>query len=348
MPMREKMALHQVEPRLSLADWRHAERLFHVRREAVVPVREPMVLISQIQRSGGTLLNSLLDGHPQLHVHPWEIQVGHPSKSEWPRLDLEAGVDAWFEMIKEPWLPRAFETGYRKDRHGGPLAEQSIPVTIVPSFVESLFRVLVAEDPPKSERAILERYFTAFFNAWLDYQGLSELPKAWLAGFCPRLAWGESRNRWRADYPDGRLVALLRDPRGWYASARSHAPDQRYGDLDSALKEWRQGTEEIADAKREAPDQVFVVTYERLVAEPETVMRALAEWLEIDWAPSLLEPTFNRRPVPPNSSFDIPAEGIRTESLERWRDELEQGERSPIEERDLPTYDAVRQLADAA
>jgi hypothetical protein len=346
--MPEKMALHSVQPRLSLADWRHAERLFHVRRQAVVPIREPMVLISQIQRSGGTLLNSLLDGHPQLHVHPWEIQVGHPSKSEWPRLDLEAGVDAWIEILKEPWLARAFETGYRKDRHGGPLAERSIPVTIVPSFVERLFRVLVSDDPPKSERAVLDRYFTAFFNGWMDCQGLSELPKAWLAGFCPRLAWGESRSRWRSDYPDGRLVALVRDPRGWYASARSHAPDQRYGDLDGALKEWRQGTDEIADAKREAPDQVFVTTYERLVAEPETVMRALAEWLEIDWAPSLLDPTFNRRPVPPNSSFDIPAEGIRTESLERWRDELEQAERSPIEERDLPTYDAVRKLADAA
>ena len=138
-------------------------------------------------------------------------------------------------------------------------------------------------------------------------------------------------------------MAVLRDPRGWYASARSH--DQHYADLDSALSEWRQGTVEIAAAKREAPDQVFVMTYERLVAEPEPVMRALAEWLALDWSPSLLDPTFNRRPVPPNSSYDTPARGVRTESLERWREELEDAERSRIEQRELPAYEEASELA---
>ena len=41
--------------------------------------------------------------------------------------------------------------------------------------------------------------------------------------------------------------------------------------------------DEIAAAKRESPDRVFVVTYERLVAESEQTMRAIAEWLAIDW-----------------------------------------------------------------
>lgn len=344
--MPKKIAVRPPEPRLSLADWGEAQRLFHARRESMVPIGQPMVLISEIQRSGGTLLNSLLDGHPQLHVHPWEIQIGYPDKSDWPQLALEAGVDAWLEILDQRWLSRVFKTGYRKDRRGGPLAEHPLPVMIVPSFVERLFRLLAPSDPPKTQRAVLDLYFTAFFNAWLDCQGLWESPKKWLAGFCPRLAWGESRTRWRADYPDGRLVAILRDPRGWYASARSH--DRGYPDVDSALKEWRQGTDEIAAAKGESPDQVFVLTYERLVAEPEAAMRALADWLEIDWAPSLLNPTFNRRPVPPNSSFDIPEGGVRTESLERWQVELDDDERSLIEERELPAYDDARELADFA
>jgi hypothetical protein len=335
----DTMPLLSPEPRLSLADWRHAERLLHMRRQAVVPIGEPMVLISQIQRSGGHLLKSLLDGHPQLHVHPWEIQIGHPDKYQWPTLDLEAGVDAWLEILEEPWLPSAFQKGYRKDRPGGPL-----PVTIVPSFVESLFRVLVASDPPKTQRAVIDRYFTALFNAWIDCQGLWEQPKRWLAGFCPRVAWGESRRRWRADYPDGRLVTVIRDPRGWYASARSHKP--HYHDLERSLNEWQQGTDEITGAKRESPDQIFITTYERVVADPEAVMRALAAWLGIDWAPSLVNPSFNRHPAPPNSSFDLPAGGIRTESVDRWRVELDDKTRSEIEERHLTAYKAVCELAD--
>jgi hypothetical protein len=339
--MSNTMTFSSPEPRLSLADWRHAERLFHTRREAMVPVHEPMVLISQIQRSGGHLLSALLDGHPELHCHPAEIQIGHPGKAEWPRLDLAAGADAWLDFLREPWLPDAFERGYRKR-----YVKQLIPVTIVPSFVERLFRLLVSSEPPNTQRAVLDHYFTAFFNAWLDCQGLWELPKKWLAGFCPRLAWGESRSRWWADYPDGRLIALLRDPRAWYASARPHK--QRYRDLDSALQEWRRGRDEIADAKRESPDRVFVMTYERLVAEPEAAMRALAAWLEIDWARSLLDPTFNRRPIPANSSFDLPAGGLRTEPLDRWKLELDDTERSLIEEREMSEYDAVCELADWA
>ena len=336
------------EPRLSLADWRHAERLFHIRRQSLLTVDTPMVLISQIQRSGGTLLNSLLDGHPQLHVHPWEFQIGHPTKVQWPRLEVGAAPDDWLEILREPWVVRTFETGYRKDRPAGSPAEDALPATIVPSFLESLFRVLVATDPPPTGRAVLNRYFTAFFGAWLDCQGLWDRPKVWLAGFCPRLAWGDSRRRWRADYPDGVLITVLRDPRGWYASARSHGPDGRYLDLEAALSEWRQGADQIAEAKRESPDRVFVTTYERLVSEPESVMRAIAGWLRIDWAPSLLRPTLNRRPVPPNSSFDMPAGGIRTESLDRWREALDDRQASRIHERELPSYEAVRELADVA
>ena len=103
-----------MDPALSLASWADAERLLRSRREAIVPVSEPLVLISQVQRSGGTLLNSLLDGHPELHVHPYELQIGHPTKADWPVLDLNGGTEDWLELLSEPLLPTLFAEGYRK------------------------------------------------------------------------------------------------------------------------------------------------------------------------------------------------------------------------------------------
>jgi len=41
--------------------------------EHVSPVTSPLVLISQIQRSGGSLLSQLFDGHPEVHAHPHEL-----------------------------------------------------------------------------------------------------------------------------------------------------------------------------------------------------------------------------------------------------------------------------------
>src|SRR5919198_369926 len=65
------------------------EALCRARLRHLVEVREPLVLVSQIQRSGGTLLSQLFDGHPQCHAHPGELHIGWPRKRYWPPLDLE-------------------------------------------------------------------------------------------------------------------------------------------------------------------------------------------------------------------------------------------------------------------
>jgi hypothetical protein len=336
-----------VTPDLVLASWEDADRLFQARREALVSIEQPLVLITQVQRSGGTLVSSLLDGHPELHVHPWEITVGKP-KYEWPTVDVSASPDELLETLRQKWIHRVYATGYIKDPIRVEFVEPALPSLLVPSFLERLFRILVAEAPPRTARAVFDRYFTALFNAWLDCQGLWEQPKRWLAGFCPRLGWGESRARWRADYPDGRLVCVLRDPRGWYHSAVHHRVQSFSKDGPDILEAWLRGAHEIAQAKREMEDAVFVMGFEQLVTDPEAAMRALADWLGISWDPILVAPTFNRHPVPPNSSFDRGGTGIRLETGDRWRSELESEERAAIEERGLALYEEVRLLADFA
>ena len=116
-----------IDPALSLASWADVERLLRSRREAIVPVNEPLVLISQLQRSGGTLLNTLLDGHPELHVHPYELHIGYPTKADWPALDLDDSPDAWLERLSERVVGRLFAAGYRNGLSGdgaGALAAQ--------------------------------------------------------------------------------------------------------------------------------------------------------------------------------------------------------------------------------
>jgi hypothetical protein len=336
---------HLAEPDLSLVSWHDADRVFRAVREAVVPVDQPLLLISQVPRSGGTLLNTLLDGHPGLHVHPWELLIGHPTKYDWPRLEVDSDPGVWLEVLRERFIPRLFAEGYRKTpdlRHVDDMP--TLPFTLAPSFLERLFRVLCAAEPPSTQRAVLDRYFTAFFNAWVDCQGLREMPKSWVVGFCPRLAWGDSRRRFFEDYPDGAIVAIHRDPRGWYASASRLA--ERYGEFEAALEFWRRGAEETLAAKKEDPHRTFVLTYEQLVTEPRRTMESLAGWLDIDWDPILLQPTFNRQPTVPNSSYRLIETGIRTESLERWREILSADDVKRIEAEALELDAAVRSASD--
>lgn len=70
--------------------------LGRVRLEHLVEVTEPLVIISQIQRSGGTLLSQLFDGHPDCHAHPWELEIGYPHSRRWLPIEL-GSPERWFD-----------------------------------------------------------------------------------------------------------------------------------------------------------------------------------------------------------------------------------------------------------
>jgi hypothetical protein len=300
-----------------LSDYR---ALVSARLARVVPVVEPLVLISQIQRSGGTLMLQLLDGHPECHVDPYELKIGHPKKHTWPPLDL-ARPERWFETL---YFRGTVERLRRTERTRRPAAGRSVfPYLFSPRLQKRVFDECVEARLPESEREILDAYFTSYFNAWLDNQNLYTRPKRVVVGFTPRLAM-EVRNleRYFAAYPEGTLIAIVRDPRAWYESAAKHMPEH-YLDVDAALGLWRASADAALAAAKRYGERVLVLTYEGLVREPGEVMRRVAERIGVTWRPSLLQPTFNGLSVRANSSDPVAAEGILPERADAFRDSLD-------------------------
>ncbi len=82
--------------------------------EHVPPITSPLALISQIQRSGGSLLSQLFDGHPEVHAHPHELKIGNPKKYIWPEIDLKDDPERWFEILFEDIVVRHLRHGYKK------------------------------------------------------------------------------------------------------------------------------------------------------------------------------------------------------------------------------------------
>ena len=164
-----------------LTDYR---ALIRARLAHVVPVGEPLVLISQIQRSGGTLLLQLLDGHRQCHVDPYELKIGHPKKHNWPPLDLSR-PETWFETLYFRGIVERIRRTERTTPPGrGP---RRLPVPLLPRLQKQVFDASAAG--AGSEREVLDAYFTSYFNAWLDNHDLyTGAPKRAVVGFTPRLA----------------------------------------------------------------------------------------------------------------------------------------------------------------
>jgi hypothetical protein len=298
---------------------RDLDRALRPRRENVVPVDEPLVLICQAQRSGGTLLARLFDGHPQCHAHPHELLIGHPKPHTWPKLPLDEAPEVWYAKLKEGYLSTLFKKGRRMVplKAPGEKTRGSYPFLLPPAFQRVLFLDEVERRSPiESGREILDCYMTSLFNAWLDNQNLRGAEKRWVVAFSPRRAWGDGLDRFFDHYPDGRLVSILRDPLSWYTSAQGRDPK---ADVAGLLAAWKRSAEEMLEAERRYGERVSIVRFDALVLDTAAAMRRLADFLGIDFDERLTVPTFNGYPVGPNSSYETSSTGVVTDPVKRYK-----------------------------
>jgi Sulfotransferase family len=317
-----------------------AARLAHV-----IPVREPLVLVSQIHRSGGTLLSQLLDGHPECHAHPHELRICHvPNSRHWPRIDL-ARPATWFETLYEKHAGKHFRGGYSKSGgKGTPAANREFfPFLFLPALQKQIFDQCVGRTQIERERDVLDCYFTSYFNAWLDNQNLYSGPKRVVTAFAPEMNLRrDSREALFTAYPEGMLVSIVRDPRAWFASARSQGGRDK--DIEVGMERWRRSVERTLEAIELYGERVVALTYEDLVLETEPTMTRLAERIGISTSPSLLLPTFNGMPIRANSLEQV-GRGVVPERIDAYRQTLDAATVAQVEELAGDLYDRVALLS---
>ncbi|CAB1056248.1 hypothetical protein D1BOALGB6SA_984 [Olavius sp. associated proteobacterium Delta 1] len=282
--------------------------------ETVQPVTSPLVLISQIQRSGGSMLNQLFDGHPEVHAHPHELKFGYPRKDDWPPIDLADHPERWFEIFFEDIVVRHFRYGYKKMAK----YKDTFLFIFLPSLQKEIFLKYVDSVAAVTRRDVFDAYMTSYFGAWLNNQNRIG-SKKFVTAFTPRLAFSDANMESFFDiYPEGRLISVVRDPKNWFPSANRHETD-KYGDIKKALEQWNASARSMVRNKKAFGDRVCMITFENLIQRNESVMRHLADFLAIGFDDILLTPTFNKIPVKPNTSFKIESPGIMVSALERYK-----------------------------
>lgn len=293
----------------------------------VEPIRAPLMLISQAQRSGGTLLNQLLDGHPALADYPYEIRFSIDKSSQrfgfGPELDADGNFQLLFDRKVLGFLKGGFSKGVRDpNRHR---------FLMVPRLQHAVFAACFEAKTPVSRRDIMDYFFTSFFNAWLDYQG-PLAGKRWVVAFAPRFVHVPERAGAVFDcYPDGRLIQIVRDPYSWFASAKLHRRSLRKGATpESLVALWRESAEAMRRNRHLYGDRVIILRFEDIVGRTEDTMRSLCHVLGINYDPILITPTFNGKPMRANSSFSVEAAGVISDPLNRVKT-LEESERLLIE-----------------
>ena len=267
-------------------------RIVQARRSEPVVIDQPLALISQPHGSGGTLLKRLFDGHPQCHAMPDELVLNWQATAGGSR--------------SEPIAVAA-------DTRDAPMRPASLQQAI---FADQLARYRVP-----TPRAMMNSFFTAYFNAWLDYQQLPGWDKRWVTASRPVILGHEHENELRIfaqTYPDGRLITIIRDPRGWFAASPGHGAGDN--EIESVMASWSASVRHVERLADVLGDRLIVLSLEDLVSRTHAVMHDLAGLLDIDFGFGLCNPTRNTIPITAGAVDEPGARVLTEEQIERIDD----------------------------
>lgn len=274
-------------------------------------IRQPLVLISQIQRCGGTLLSQLFDAHPNCYSYPGELEWGYPTKYDWPSYlnkrhhFLSLLLNKLNPIALNGWISQGYNKDSISSKNNG-----EFPFIFDKRTQLQIMRLCLGKQANASSRDVLNAYMTSFFNSWLDYQNMYAGAKQYVVGFTPRVNMSETGfDGFRSAYPDGYLISCIRNPVSWLISARKHNP-QMYSNVETSLALWRLSTARTIYLSQTYRAQVIPLIFEELVSDTKATMTMVFKRLNLAWAAVAEMPTFNSMPIRADSSFSVKQFGV--------------------------------------
>lgn len=239
-------------------------RLIYGRRRGHFDYSYPLLIVSGLQRSGTHLVTQLLNNHPQTLSYYSELHIGRPNKYHWPDLTKQKSEKEKFSALIPLNLAKKVMT--IKSNHN---------FIFDFSFFKKLFLKLEKNNDNGSQRDTLNNFFTAYFNAYLNCNHSNFYDKyKFIVASVPGLTlFNESINGFLWDYPDGKLLVMIREPLLWWNSARHHSKNL----IEKGLERYKISLKNTLEACSQYPNNVFVVSFDNLIKNTEKSIKLILE-----------------------------------------------------------------------
>ncbi len=258
------------------------------------------VFVFGVHRSGTTLVRDLLDHHPALSVLPAEGTM--LTNFAWHLKRLEP--DSWLRFLGCEWLRRLAnpinQHPYwllgRSSAEGSPYVEFARALLAWWPLVETRLG-------PRTTSWPLVAIALAYAHCTAGFRTVSPLER-WVEKtptnerFLARLM---------AEFPEARLLHVVRHPFAVYASSRQAMRNSGHPSSDESriLRQMHLSYREAASRSvRPASDSYLLVRYEDLLEDTAGSVHRMASFLGIQPLPVMMQPTANGIPTPSNSSFE--------------------------------------------
>ena len=294
---------------------------------------QTFIFVTGMFRSGTTLVARMLNAHPQIafasdpFAPVFKAFRNTAARAHGIAIDLDAPLDDYYFHAEKQRLREAVES-----------SDPYLPLQGWPP--EELRQRIVAGASRFSAR-ICER---------LDLLNMSSFAAAIESGFsCVGVVYGDSATRavgfkevWTGEFaplilrefPQARVIYVVRDPRAVCASKNVHA--EKYPWL-FLVRQWRK-LAAIGWYMKHCPEwsrRVLLLRYEDLIQAPETVVQEISEFLGLPVSKTLLDPRLftdgSGETWVQNSSYFKNGRTYERGSIDKWREVLVDGELQLVE-----------------
>jgi hypothetical protein len=281
------------------------------------------IFILGCSKSGTTLLRNLLDGHKDLFAIPsethffqnikywvsYQFRVAKPNKLSID--EMKKNLIDWVSYLNK--TEDFFADSFTKNKWDIKVLEEKLNAenignikNLSDAFWNALYAALYKEAMPADKRIVEKSVENAeFVFEWLNF------------------------------YPDSKFIHIVRNPYSNLVSLRKYLDKQTknrkvlfprknvsyFPHLRKAVYSMYNSFYFLEKNKR-LVNNYKVVTYENLISHPETVMKEISNFLEIDFQEILLQPTLFGEDWAGNSITGQRFSGVSTSSLERWQKEI--------------------------
>ncbi len=287
------------------------------------------ILINSQQRSGGSLLARMFDGHENLCVFPHEMRFSQ-AKDRLPPLEKFKTDD--FEAVLSI-LNTKGNLGVTKLFSKQQYENHNITFDYEKFLVQ--FRQLWKKDELKSRT--MGRAFLAEAEAFFRVVNDGRLWKGdgviqYFVGHCAR-SWLIPADKIFKEFPDSYIIQPIRDPRALFASKKqgyNHVEKHSLDIIEIHMTQWINSIVQGFKNAVRYSDRYCVIKYEDLISDPEATMRNLSEYIGISYDQVLTEPHYLGSSWKGNSAFG-PTHGIDKTRSNSWCNKLSEIEIRSIE-----------------
>jgi hypothetical protein len=272
------------------------------------------IFICGHRRSGTTLFNSLLDGHPNLLVIPGESGFFYQYYPLYD--DPKYSAKQKQEQILSYCIKGIIDIV--NNHKSESTHDKHLDIT---KLRETFIKLTQGCD--LSPKTLLSSLVLAFFNI----SAKSSSPMAWVDKTTSAEIYAAEALDW---FPNAKFIHIIRDPRDNWASLISgwEKRMQYYNDvperlMHSMIERGRFGYElSILNLKRFGEKQYLIVKYEEMIANSDSVMRRVCDFIGISFHRNLLEPTICSVPWKGNNYSDVKFDGISSLNVNKWEERI--------------------------